>query len=199
MEVDVRKIFGPWKEGYLLDRHIVHSEYLGEDEDGKAQFDNTRSEAGEALFQLKYRSDWSQVKPIAQALFDNIIPNLPKIDLIVPVPASTPRARQPVDEIAQALGQLSGVPVSTTLVQAKPPSADPKPLKNLTTKEEKDAALQGRFSIDVSVPVPKDATVLVVDDLFATGASMGAICTLLQTHPKVASVYAAAVTKTGKA
>jgi predicted amidophosphoribosyltransferase len=35
--------------------------------------------------------------------------------------------------------------------------------------------------------------------MFATGASMGAICTLLQTHPKVASVYAAAVTKTGKA
>ncbi len=199
MQVDVRKIFGPWKDGYLLDRHIVHSEYLGEDEDGEPQFDNTRSEAGEALFQLKYRSDWSQVEIIAQALFDDIIPNLPKIDLIVPVPASTARARQPVDEIAEALGQLAGVPVSTTLVQAKPPSADAKPLKNLVTKEEKDAALQGRFSIDVSVPVPKDATVLVVDDLFATGASMGAIYTLLQTHPKVASVYAVAVTKTGKA
>lgn len=87
--------------------------------------------------------------------------------------------------------------VSKRLIQTRHIRPHTPPLKNLTTKEEKDAALKGRFSIDVAVPVTRNASVLVLDDLFETGATMGAICTILQSHPKVATVYAAAVTMTG--
>ena len=198
MQVDVKAISGPWEEGFVLDRHVLHSQYLGENADGRAEFDTKYTEAGEALFQLKYRSDWTQIKPIAQALIDNVLPRLPNIDLIVPVPPSSKRARQPVGELAQALGQMATIQVGQHVIEAEPiPYGLPR-MKDLTTREEKEAALKGRFKINVAAPVPRGATVLVLDDLFETGASMGAVCTLLQTHPKVANVYAAAVTKTGK-
>jgi len=199
MQVDIKTISGPWEEGYVLDRHVVHSQYVGDNEDGRAQFDTKYTEAGNAIHQLKYKEGWALKKDIAKALHTHILPKLPKIDLIVPVPASRKRVRQPVEELAMALGQLADIKVGNYLIEAKPQPFGTPMLKELTTREEKDAALKGRFKINVAAPVPKGAAVLLLDDLFETGASMSAICSLLQTHPKVATVYAAAVTRTGKA
>ena len=42
--------------------------YLGDDEYGHPRFNTTRSEPGEALYQLKYRADWNQVQPLAAQL-----------------------------------------------------------------------------------------------------------------------------------
>ena len=53
MEVQVKKIQGSWDLGYVLHKHTISSVYLGVDEWGHNRFDNTRSEPGEALNQLK--------------------------------------------------------------------------------------------------------------------------------------------------
>jgi predicted amidophosphoribosyltransferase len=106
MDVQVKKLEGSWEVGYALHKHTLSSAYAGENEQGHPIFDPTRSEPGEALFQLKYRNDWNQVGTLAAQVQATLLPSFKKIDLIVPMPASSLRARQPVDELANALGKL---------------------------------------------------------------------------------------------
>ncbi|MCH2488501.1 MAG: ComF family protein, partial [Erythrobacter sp.] len=117
MEVNLKPIYGPWADGYVLDKHTLKSVHIGDNEQGYPQFDTTRSEAGEALYQLKYANDYSQAKPLAQAINEHILPHFPKIGLIVPVPPSTKRTRQPVQEIANELAKMIGVEVFTDIVR----------------------------------------------------------------------------------
>ena len=144
MQVQVKKLEGSWDLGDALHKHTLSSIYVGDDEYGHPRFDTTRSEPGEALYQLKYRGDWEQAKPLAaQAVYT--APVFGKIGLIVPMPASTVRVRQPVDEIAEELGRLTDTPVFATLVvKALVPQGNVQ-LKNMHSREEQEAALQGRF------------------------------------------------------
>ncbi len=50
-----------WVDGYTLDYHTISSVYLGDDELGNPQFDTKRSEVGEFLYRLMYRSDLTAV------------------------------------------------------------------------------------------------------------------------------------------
>ena len=142
MQVQLKKLEGSWDLGYALHKHTLSSVYLGDDEYGHPRFDTTRSEPGESLYQLKYRGDWDQVKPLAAQVKTSLLPLFGKIGLIIPMPASTVRARQPVNEIATELGRLTDTPVfDNIIVKAPAPQGSPQ-LKNLHGREEKDAALQ---------------------------------------------------------
>lgn len=194
MQVNLKRIEGPWEDGYVLDKHTLKSDYIGDNEQGYPKFDTTRSETGEALYQLKYASDFSQAKPIARAIHDHILPHFRVISVIVPVPASTPRPRQPVTEIANELAELINVSVFNNIVKTAPlPPHAPK-LKDLGTKEEKVEALKDRFSLNDEIKGEHSWNALLLDDLYDTGATMEAVCAILQTYPKIANVYAAAVT-----
>lgn len=194
MKVLVKELDGSWDAGFALHKHTLSSVYLGDNEFGHPQFDTTRSEPGEALFQLKYRGDWAQVGPLAAELQQTLLPRFGKIGLIVPMPASTMRARQPVEEIANELGRLAKIPVfNDIIVKAPAPQGAPQ-LKNLHTREEKDAALEGRFSINPSITNEGRWNVLLLDDLFDTGATMDAGCRTLRTYKKIDRVYAASIT-----
>lgn len=194
MQVQIKQITGNWDDGYALHKHTIGSVFLGNDDNGYPQFDTTRSEPGEALFQLKYRADWSQVASIAAAIQTNILPLLPTVGLIIPAPASTVRTKQPVEEIANELGRLTGIPVfSNIVVKAPAPQGAPQ-LKNLGTKAEKVNALAGRFTINPVITNNGPWNALILDDLFDTGATMEAVCDALRTYPKIAGVFAAAVT-----
>jgi predicted amidophosphoribosyltransferase len=192
VQVTIKQITGSWDDGYALAKHVLSSSYIGDDDYGHPQFATTRSDPGEALFQLKYRADWSQVDLLADAIATHIVPLLGRIGLIVPVPASNPRPRQPVTEIAVKLGQLIGRPVFTNLIVVAP-AATAVSLKNLGTRAEKDAALAGRFSVVDGIEGDGPWNALLVDDLFDTGASMDATCAALRTYRKIGTIYAAAV------
>jgi predicted amidophosphoribosyltransferase len=194
MEVQVKKIEGGWDLGFVLHKHTISSVYLGDDEWGHPRFDTTRSEPGEALYQLKYQHDWSQVEPLAAQVQATLLPLFGEIGLIVPMPASTVRARQPVNELANALGRLTGIPVFEKMVVKTPAPPGGVPLKNMHTRAEKDAALAGRFGINQCITNEGRWNALLLDDLFDTGATMGAVCQALRTYPKINRVYAAAIT-----
>lgn len=191
LKVSLRQIRGPWDCGWVLDKHTLKSVYLGDDAYGHAQFDTTRTEVGEATYQLKYRTDWAQVKLLAQTIADHIYPKFSQVGFILPMPASTRRARQPVTEVANELGALVKVPVFDNILLK---TANGTSLKNLNSKEEKVAAIGNSFSVNDAITNNGKWNVLVVDDLFHTGASMDAACKVLRTYPKVGNIYVAALT-----
>lgn len=194
MEVNVRKLEGSWDLGYALHKHTLSSVRIGDNEWGRPRFDTTRSEPGEALYKLKYQNDWNQVEPLAAQVLTTLLPLFGKIDLIVPMPASTTRARQPVNELANALGRLTRIPVIVEMVVKAPAPPGSTPLKNMSTREEKDAALAGRFSINQCIANEGHWNALLLDDLFDTGATMDAVCRALRTYRKINDIYAAAIT-----
>jgi len=194
MDVNVKQLAGSWDLGYALHKHTLSSVYLGDNEFGHPQFDTSRSEPGEALFQLKYRSNWEQADPLAAQIEATLLPKFGKVGLIIPMPASTKRARQPVDEIANALGKRIGIPVFDNIVIRAPAPDGGPALKNLNGRAEKDAALDGRFSINPAITNEGCWNALVLDDLYDTGATMDAVCKALRTYKKINRVYAAAIT-----
>jgi predicted amidophosphoribosyltransferase len=190
MQVALRQIFGPWDLGWVLSKHTLSSTYLGDDQYGHARFETVRSEVGEATYQLKYRHDWSQVDPLARTLVENVYSRFSDVGFIVPMPASMARARQPVVEIALAVGKLIGKPVFTQLLTKDAGQT----LKNLHGKDEKLAALKDRLRIANAISNEGRWNAMVIDDLFDSGASMETACAALRTYPKVKRVYVAALT-----
>lgn len=194
MQVQLKQITGPWDLGYALHKHTLSSVYTGDDQFGHPTFDTTRSEPGEAIFKLKYRSDWSQAAPLAAQIQASIIPLIQPVGLVVPMPASTTRARQPVDEIATELAKLLNVQSIGNIIVKAPAAQGTPALKNMTTRQEKDAALAGRFSINDAITNAGRWNALLLDDLYDTGATMAAVCTALRTYAKIDKIYAVAIT-----
>lgn len=177
----------------MLHKHTLWSTYLGDDEYGHARFDTKRSDPGEALFRLKYRDDWNQIEPLATQLKVTLMPLFDEVDLIVPLPASVWRIKQPVTELANALSHMTNIPVSTTMiVKTAAPGGSPA-LKNLQTREEKDEALASRFVINESITNEGRWNALLIDDLYDTGATINAACQALRTYRKINRIYAAAI------
>ncbi len=144
MNLNPQRVAGSWDEGFTLDRHVQSSEYLGENEYGHPQFETTRTELGELLFRLKYRSDQAAVAPIAQAAADFVKKWNPQVDVIVPVPPSKTRNVQPLILITDAVGRLLPLPVEKTNVRKV--KATPE-LKNLGHSDRIDA-VAGAHAVD---------------------------------------------------
>ncbi|QBQ98197.1 ComF family protein [Paraburkholderia pallida] len=191
MRANVREIHGNWELGFALDKHTIRSTYIGDNEQGYPQFDTERSEAGEAVFRLKYRDDWDQVRALAEAVYEHICPRLYQPAVIVPMPASTQRARQPVTEVARALGDVCGVPVEENLLWKRP--GGPR-LKDLGTREEKVQALANMFVVADVLPGEEARPILLLDDLYDSGATAEAATAALLQYRKVSSVYLVTLT-----
>lgn len=191
MQTSVKKMTGNWDLGYVLDKHVLSSVYIGDNGYGHPQFDTTRSEAGEALFKLKYRSDWAQLAPLAQELAASIYPKFDRVGFLIPMPATNVRTRQPVTELTRALGQLVNTPVIEDLLIKKSNGTQ---LKDLATKEEKMEALKNSFSVQDQIEGMGPWNALLVDDLFDTGASLEAACAVLRSYSKIRKLYVATLT-----
>lgn len=194
MSVNLRKIEGNWDSGYALDKHMLSSTFLGNNESGHPMFDNKRTQAGEAVFQLKYRQDWTQAPRLAAAVVKHIVPLYKAINLVVPMPASTIRTRQPVTEVAQEVAKLLGVTAFTGLLVKNDVLNAGQSLKNMNSKAEKEAALSGRFRIDDTIAGNDKWNMLLIDDLFDSGASMEAACSVLRSYAKINKIFVAALT-----
>jgi len=191
MDVTVKRITGPWDDGYALDKHMLKSEVIGHNEHGHPIFDSTRTAAGEAVFQLKYRSDYTQALTLAQALNEHILHRLDKPRLIIPMPASNARTHQPVNLVADQLGQISGLPVFHEILQKAPNGVS---LKNLNTRDEKMDALRGTMAIHNQITNQGHWNAIIVDDLFHSGASMETATATLRTYNKINKVFVVAMT-----
>lgn len=180
---------------YTLDRHKVRSTYTGDNQYGYPTFDTVRTPAGEAVYQLKYRRDFSQAQVLAGLVHQHIVPRLEaQIGLVIPMPASTQRARQPVTEVASALAELLGINAWDNILQ-KADAENAPSLKNLDGWQAKMAALKGRFVLNEAITDEGRWNAILLDDLYDTGASMQTAMALLKSYRKLNKVFFVALTR----
>ncbi|MCC8628535.1 ComF family protein [Xanthomonas perforans] len=192
MAVNVKEIFGPWYQGFALDKHMIRSTFTGHDDQGHATFNNERTEAGEAVYQLKYKLDNRQALRLANAINTHIIPRFKvRPGLIVPMPASKERNFQPVALVADELGKLTGLPVFHNLLLKHKTGVS---LKDLGEKQQKLDELKGKMYIGGGITNEGCWNALLVDDLFDSGASMECATHTLKSYGKIDKVLVAAMT-----
>ena len=189
---DPVKLRGPWAEGYALEKqHSLSSEFVGYDGNGNPIFEAVRSDLGELVFQLKNRNNRSAATDIAAVAAGFVTSKWAGLDMIVPVPPSRRRRTfQPTEEIASDLGRKLRVPVRADAVTKN--RATPQ-LKDISDPEERSKLLEGAFTAKRAVVGSK--RVLLLDDLYRSGATAGAVAHAL-TAAGAASVFMLAITKT---
>jgi predicted amidophosphoribosyltransferase len=176
----------------VLDYHTVGSTYLGDDEYGHPVFDTKRTELGELLYRLKYRSDFSVVDEIAGAASEFYTIWNPEAEIIIPVPPSrSGRTRQPVLVLTEEISKRIGIPVINNCVVKVKKIPE---LKNVYQYDERLRLLENAHTVDSSFVAGKK--VLLFDDLYRSGATMNAISSVLYDQGKVADVCAFAITRT---
>ena len=185
------KIDGNWKAGYAIDLHTINSVYLGDNPDGQPQFDNERSEMGELINRLKYHSDETVIPKIIEIVNKNL-KTITAVDFIVPVPPSNlNRAFQPVHKIVEELSKSSTVP----LVKDALFKTNVEELKSITNPAQREALLRNSLKVNPNIDI-ENRSILLVDDVYRSGATVRAVTDLLYNQAKVKSVYVLTMTKT---
>jgi len=191
-KIKPKRIPGRWREGFTLDYHTISSVYLGYDEYGNPMYDTQRTEIGELLYRLKYRSDKTVLKELVDAVESFLISWKPPIELIIPVPPSRPgRVQQPVISMAEEIGRRIKIPVKPECVIRVKELPE---LKSVYDFDERVSLLDGAFKVDSSLV--GERRVLLFDDLFRSGATMNAIANALYYEGYVKDVYALTITRT---
>ncbi len=192
MKIHPVQVQGAWRLGWALDMHTTSSEFLGYDQNGHPQFDTTRSPLGELLYQLKYRNQHNaaEVAQVMAEFFADKRIARSRIDIIVPMPASTARAVQPVAEVAKALGKKLK---KLVIIDAIKKTRETPGLKGIQDAEERRELLDGAFEA-ASVHV-EGKGVLLIDDLYRSGATANAV-TLALIAAGASRVYFLAATRT---
>lgn len=183
------RILGNWKEGYAIDLHTTSSEYLGDNEYGHPIFDTKRSEIGELLYKLKYRHNKEIIDDIIKMInpFVSTWTKKLNIDVIIPMPLSNKsREYQPVNVIAEALASKLKLYYCEDFLSKNSDAQS----KNLDDK----SAIS--HSMTRNKHFTKKVNVLVIDDLYKSGASMNEAIRVLSEDRNVANVYVLALTKT---
>lgn len=183
-------IAGSWLFGVALDVHTLQSVVIGLSPAGQPTFDTQRSELGELLYRLKYGADLSVIEEIVDCAVRFLTPHRGKIDSIVPVPASAVRAHQPVPALARGIGEKLSLPV----VECVKAGRTTQQLKDVLDPYRRKELLDGLYQVDASLVAGRN--VLLLDDLYRSGATMNAITDLLMGTGQAASVRALAITRT---
>jgi len=181
-----------WDHAVSLDKHTIKSVPIGPNAQGYMQYDTERTVIGEEVFKLKYRSDFTKVESLANsvvaALQDK---SFPKIHVVIPMHASKKRAQQPVYEVAKKVAEILGAFFTEdVLVKIKTTGA----MKDLDSYDERVDALKGCFeSRDRLTKGPWN--IIVIDDLYDTGASLEAACTELRKYTNIKNISVVALTR----
>lgn len=193
IEASPKQISGEWTSGYALDVHILSSDYIGDDEYGHPKFDTKRSEMGELLYRLKYKSDRSVLKIIIDTVVEFVNSQRWQADVLIPVPPSrTRRSFQPVLEVAKGVSELLGLHLCPDCVVKVKNTPE---LKNVYEFDKRTELLKDAYAV-VRREVA-DRKVLLFDDLYRSGATLNAITQTLKQKGKVKDVYALTLTMTG--
>lgn len=158
-----RKLSGPWQTGWSLG---FHSRYSGSDW--------SRSAVGDLAYRLKYNGDTSTLPGLvsqAKSLIQQH-PELACVDFIAPVPSTTDRRVNPVHAFCEALAKELRLPLHPMIHKTRATQ----PQKTMMTLAQKRANVAGAFGLTGDI---RGKRILLVDDLFDSGATLEEITRLL--------------------
>lgn len=186
----VRLWGGTWNDGFALDRHTVSSVPTSD----PYRWDTTRTELGQLVYELKYGNNWGALQSIVDTAEDfirNGWEGLPILDMVVPTPPSvTGRGAQPVVEITRELARRLGTALcETAVIKAR---ATPQ-MKNVNDLAQRRQML--RETIQQGTANVQGRGVLILDDLYQSGATLGRVTDVLQAAG-ASEVYVLALTRT---
>lgn len=192
MQLHPQGVRGPWKSGIVLDWHTIDSKCVGENEFGHPIFETTRSELGELLYRFKYKNDQAALAPLVEAAARYLEKAKDRFRLLVPVPPSNlARKDPPTILIAQGIGKLLSIEVVTDAIRK---TVSTPQLKSVHDPEKRQELLAGAHVADPDKLNGK--SILLVDDLYRSGATMAAITKVAYDQGKVSAVYVFALTRT---
>jgi predicted amidophosphoribosyltransferase len=179
----------PWVEGYVLDYHTVSSTPTG---DPYYRFDTKRTDLGELLFRLKYRSGGNDVlTDIIDTAADFVGTWRPPIDCVVPSPPSQMRKMQPAIEIARALADRLGFPAYLEAVHKVKTTPQ---MKNIDDWTERQRVLAD--SMCLGEGELKGKSILLFDDLIESGSTLRRAAEILLNEGGAQRIYTLVLTRT---
>ena len=198
MELNLKPLLGNWTHGWSLDQHTVSSSCGGGDGIDRPAFATERSEIGEAIYQLKYRADLTQVEPIARTVAGFIRGRSELFDVkaILAVPPSNwRRSFQPVQAITARLGELLALPAPDDYLFK---SRETQALKGIADKRRRRQELDDAFAVRDKRFAGQH--VVLFDDLFRSGETLKAATAalLFLGNSSMVSVVAATSTRSNR-
>lgn len=183
------KLEGNWKAGWALDLHTISSV-----KNANGGFDNTYTDIGYALNQLKYHHSTEKLNYLGNQLvkFMNTRMVTPYLDVILPVPPSNQRDIQPVYEIASLLAKGVDKKIDFNFLLKNRSTSQ---LKSMQDPQERERELSGVFSLR-NPTLYQGKKILLVDDLYRSGSTLKEITRVLYEQGKVSNVYVVTLTKT---
>jgi len=181
MGINPVRLRGNWDEGWALDMHVVSIEAVGLD-----TFNTTRTKIGELTYQLKYRNvnTIEEIVELAKIFFDKW-DKLGEVDVIMPAPPSKIRHIQPVFGIAYSIAEKYDIPYRDDVL-LKSSEAESKDMK------KRKKLLSG--TITVLEEAAKAQNILLIDDLYSTGATLRECVERLQQDYLAKNVYVVTMT-----
>lgn len=180
---------GIWDEGYAIDKYLRTSTYIGDDAFGQPQFDNSYTEIGKLLHDMKYNGHFNTSREIALLCYDFLNEWLDdkNINSIIPVPATMERVVQPVYAIAEEIAHRLHLPYSQDVLK----KTSDIPVKNMPRENRN---LKG------SVTKLKDAkwkcNILLIDDFYTTGETATECVSVLKEDNLIDKIYYLSIVKT---
>ena len=180
---------GPWAEGYVLDYHSISSTPTG---DPYYRFDTKRTQLGELLFRLKYRSGGEAVLTDITDTVEHFVKGWnPPVEAITGAPPSRNRATQPVVELARRVGERLGLSVVQGAIVKSKVTPQMKDIDDWGERQRvlAEAVQAGNTSV-------RGRSVLLLDDLTESGSTLRRSAQALLEQGEAKAVYALVLTRT---